>query len=224
MLISLENFNIKKKSGFIALEGVNGAGKTTVKKHIVSRLTETKLDYIETFEPGDTPVGKSIREILLGKNRDIQNSQCELFLFAADRAEHVERVIKPAISANKIVVCDRYSYSTLAFQGYGRGLDKAIINQLNQIATAGLYPELVILLDLDPEIGLARNKKSSGPDNSFSVDALEKEEIEFHKKIRQGFLEIAFESKETFVKIDTSKSKEQVLSEIDLILKKYLLF
>lgn len=208
--------------GFLVVEGVNGAGKTTVKSHIIATLKERGIDFIETFEPGDTPLGKSIRSLLLGKDRDIESSLAELFLFAADRAEHVARVIRPALQAGKIVICDRYYYSTTAFQGYGRGNNLKQIEEINKIAVNGVVPDLVLLLDIDAEIGLKRNLAQKVDGNTFTVDALENEDLEFHKRIRQGFLKIAEDSKEPFVVIDAAKELVEVISEIDNLLTRLL--
>jgi dTMP kinase len=222
MLYTADTFNIKRKNGFIVLEGVNGAGKTTVKKHIITELNIKNIPHVATFEPGDTPTGKKIREILLGTERDIKSSTCELLLFAADRAEHVQNLIHPALQENKLVICDRYKYSTLAFQGYGRNLDKDIINRLNEIATDNLVPDFIILLDIDPALGLKRNKKASEQNPNEVQDALEKEALDFHTNIRSGFLEIARLAKEPFVVIDSTKSKELVLQEVDQVMNFYL--
>ncbi len=222
MIITKDVLTSVKKNGFIVIEGVNGAGKTSVKKHILSYLQSQKKDYIDTFEPGDTPLGKSLRELLLGDKRDIKSNLAELFLFAADRSEHVERVIKPAINEKKIIISDRYYYSTTAFQGYGRQNDLNIVNSINSLAISGTLPDLVILLDVDAQTGLKRNKKTQESGNTFSVDALEKEAIEFHNLIRDGFLEIAKNSREPFMIIDASKDLDTVLAEAENIIQLYL--
>jgi len=222
MKISLDSSNIKRKNGFLVLEGVNGAGKTSVKKHIVSELSKRKLPFVETFEPGDTPLGKTVRELLLGKERNIQSPIAELFLFAADRAEHIERVIGKALKENKLVICDRYYYSTTAFQGYGRGIDRNLIDDVNRNAVGNMLPDLVILLDLDPAIGLKRNQQSTSNQGTFSVDALEKEHLDFHIRIRNGFLDIAESTPEPFIVLDAARPKEAVLQDIDRILTHYL--
>lgn len=222
MIITSPYHEISRKSGLVVLEGVNGAGKSTISSHCVDFLNSRNISNTKTFEPGDSPLGKQIREIVLGDKRVIANQLSELFLFEADRAEHVQQVIKPSLQENKIVICDRYTYSTTAFQGYGRGIDLTTIENLNEIAVAGIYPDIVILLDLDPADGLTRNKKGARTGDSFAVDALEHEEIEFHRRIRKGFLEIAQYSKEHFIVIDASKSLTSVTSEIERILKNYL--
>lgn len=222
MIITKDKLKGLKKSGFIVIEGVNGAGKTSVKKHILGFFNNKNLTYVDTYEPGDTALGKSLRELLLGKDRDIKSNLAELFLFAADRAEHVEKVIKPAIKENKIVLCDRYYYSTTAFQGYGRKNNLELVDRINTIAIGNVTPDLVILLDLDAETGLKRNRKNAIEGDTFSVDALEKEKLDFHNAIRDGFLKIAETSNEPFIVIDASKKLEAVLSEAEEILRLYL--
>mgnify|MGYP001424697589 CR=1 FL=1 len=222
MIISKDRLPNLKKNGFIVIEGVNGAGKTTVKSHIVSVLKNKNLPFIETFEPGDTALGKELRRLLLDDDRNIKSKLAELFLFAADRAEHVNCLIKPAIENKQIVVCDRYYYSTTAFQGHGRQNDLNLIDTINKIAVCDTYPDLVILLDIDAQSGLSRNKQNQIGGNSFSVDALEKESLDFHNKIRQGFLEIAENSAEPFIVIDASRDKEVVLQEVQEVMLAYL--
>ena len=221
MLLPLNRFNLKRQNGFIALEGVNGAGKSTVAEHIVNHFKKSNLPYIKTFEPGDTPLGSKIREAVLGPQRDIVSPVAELLLFAADRAEHVERVIKPALEKSQLVISDRYFYSTTAFQGFGRGLDRLLIENLNTMAVQNVYPDFVILLDIDPAEGLKRNKKAADS-TTFSVDALEREELAFHQRIQQGFLKIAEQANEPFVIIDASQPRQLVLDNIDVILSQYL--
>jgi dTMP kinase len=222
MITAKEKLASLRKNSFIVIEGVNGAGKTSVKKHILSLLSEKKINFVDTFEPGDTNLGKSLRELLLGEKRDIKSNLAELFLFAADRAEHIENVIKPAIREKKVVICDRYYYSTTAFQGYGRKNDLELVNSINNIAVGSVFPDLVILLDIDAERGLKRNRKSQVSGDTFSVDALEKETLEFHNLIRNGFLQIAKDSKEPFIIIDASKDLNAVLAEAGQIVSAYL--
>lgn len=222
MIVSKEQLPDLKKNGFIVIEGVNGAGKTSVKKNILNFLKEKNKPFVDTFEPGDTSLGQSLRELLLGEKRDIKSNLAELFLFAADRAEHIEKVIKPAMQDGKIIICDRYYYSTTAFQGYGRQNNLKLVESINKIAVSDTLPDLVILLDLDAETGLKRNKKSQVTGDTFSVDALEKEALSFHNMIRAGFLEIAKNSKEAFVIVDASKDLESVLTEVRSIINLYL--
>ena len=192
---------------FIVLEGVNGAGKSTLKQLLIERLSENSSKVISTFEPGDTPIGKELRGLLLGDKFYRASSLTELFLFAADRAEHIAQVIKPNLAAGRSVICDRYIYSTTAFQGYGRNLDLNIINELNEVATSGLTPDLVILLDIDPLEGLKRTA------NRRAADSFESEELDFHVRIREGFLKIADDSPTPFLVLDATKPLNELLEQ-----------
>ncbi|MBI1756764.1 MAG: dTMP kinase [Fimbriimonas ginsengisoli] len=164
---------------FVTFEGPEGAGKTTVLKAVARRLEADGQRVVMTREPGEGEIGAKIRDILLSGG-DLSPA-AELFLFLADRAQHVASVIKPALAAGAFVLCDRYSDSTLVYQGYGRGLDLETLRGLNQLATGGLTPDLTLLLDLDPELGLARLSLDK-------MDRMDRESIEFHRKVRDGFL------------------------------------
>src|SRR5690606_18724290 len=135
---------LSSANGFLVLEGVNGAGKSSLQRTIAAHLYKLGDEVLQTFEPGDTPVGKEIRRLVLSSGREL-HPLMELFLFTADRVEHVSEVILPALQAGKRVISDRFTYSTLAFQGYGRDLDLAFISKVNEVATAGCTPDLVIL-------------------------------------------------------------------------------
>lgn len=199
--------------GFLVLEGVNGAGKSTLAKRIAQHLKEKNIEALETYEPGATELGQKIREIILGKNRPNLSPLSELLLFSADRSEHVNSVIKPALSDGKKVICDRYIYSTLAFQGFGRGLSQNTIEALNVVASGGVVPDFVILLDLDPREGLKRTKSRNAEHDSFEQEALD-----FQIRLREGFVSIAKSAKEPFVIIDGALPPEKVWQEA----KKYI--
>lgn len=217
MILQAPPKQFANKSGFIVLDGVNGAGKSTLQNSIIDFLTKNGLAVLKTHEPGATTLGKGIRSLVLGQNDEKLSSLAELFLFAADRAEHVAKTIKPALREGNLVISDRYYYSTTAFQGYGRGLNLDIIDNINKIAIDNLLPDLVILLDLAPEIGLQRTKARGRLNpNKTSVsesDSFENEELEFHRRLRNGFLEIAKISKEPFIIIDATQSAETVFNE-----------
>jgi dTMP kinase len=163
-----------------------------------------------TREPGATVLGKSIRSLVLERKDEAPCERAELFLFAADRAQHVEKVIRPALAAGSWVISDRYFYSTTAFQGYGRQLDRAVIEQVNKLAVADTYPGLVLLLDLDPQTGLERARGRQAGAAEKIHDAFEAEALEFHRRIREGFLEIAAQSSQPFAILDASRSREAV--------------
>lgn len=188
---------------FITLEGVEGAGKSTLAKSLKKELESQGKEVVLTFEPGDCSIGKKIREILL---KEKLNSSAELFLFLADRAQHIEEVIKPALAQGKIVICDRFTHSTIAYQGDGRGLDKEQLNYLNKIAVQSTRPDLVLLIDLDPEIGLKRVIKRGEELSSF-----DSEKLEFHRKVKESFLNQAKNEPEIFCIIDGCKSPEEIL-------------
>lgn len=201
--------------GFIVLEGVNGAGKSTLLRKIVELCQAKGWKTRATFEPGDSQVGAQLRRLALGQDGTKLLPLSEAFVFAADRHEHIETVVRPALSAGEIVVCDRFLYSTLAFQGYGRGLPIDFLNFLNEKAIGGLVPDLVILLDLDPQVGLARaRRRSAARDNaSEDVDQFEAEELAFHTRLRMGFLELADHRNEPFLVLDSAQDEEIVFGE-----------
>ena len=205
----------KRNKGFIVFEGLNGAGKSSIIKEVEQRLIKNQIDYLLSREPGGSELGKKLRKILLESENKIP-AISELFLFAADRHAHVKEIIQPAIDKKTLVISDRYYYSTAAFQGYGRGLNIEIVNIINKIAINGLKPDLVFFLDVDPETGLSRNKKLNEKDN------FEKEDLDFHNKIRKGFLEIANTYQENFFIIDANRSSNEVLSEVLSALSTYL--
>ena len=207
MIVDSSSINVSNPNGFIVLEGVNGAGKTTLQKALERHCRSKGREVVTTREPGGTPFGKQIRSLLLEEQEYKLTHKSELYLFAADRAHHVETLIRPALESNCIVLCDRYFYSTLAFQGYGRGIDLKLISDLNEQAVSHLFPDLVILLDLDPEDGLERNRGDA------EQDSFEQEQIDFHKRIRDGFLKIAKTRKEPFFIIDAKLPAEAVAEE-----------
>ena len=173
---------ISKKGLFITFEGTDGCGKTTQIMLLQKFLQEKGFETLITREPGAKGLGEKIREILLNYEGNV-SSTCESFLFLADRAQHIDCIIKPAIKAGKIVLCDRHTDSTVAYQGYGRMLDLERINYLNEIATGGLKPDLTIVFDIDTETSSERvgNQK----------DRMESAGKEFFERVRQGYLQIA---------------------------------
>jgi dTMP kinase len=181
----------------LTFEGVEGSGKSTQARRLWKRLRQAGIQVLLTHEPGGTDLGNEIRRSLKKKRINRVSPHAELMLFAASRAQLTEEVIRPALSLGKLVVCDRYAASTIAYQCYGRGLDFGLAHQINTIATQGLKPDLVILLDLPPEMGL-RRKEERGKDR------FEEEESAFHRRVRQGYLEMAAEEPERWLVIDGS--------------------
>ena len=162
---------------FITVEGAEGSGKTTLVQALAERMTSEGADVLVTREPGDGPAGPAIREALLqGVELD---AWTEAFLFLADRRQHCESVVLPALESGRWVVCDRFADSTVVYQGYARGLDIEELRRLNALATGGLVPRLTLLLDLPPQVGIARLE---------SKDRLDRQPLDFHRKVREGFL------------------------------------
>ncbi len=194
---------------FITLEGIEGCGKSTLIKTLCQKLEENGYEVYSTREPGGSDLGQKLRSILLHAEQKIC-PEAELFLFLADRAQHVNLNIKDALSANKIVLCDRYIHSTIAYQGYGRGLDVENLRNLNDKAINGLYPDLTVLLDLEVETGLNRAASRHVKEGTEICEGrFEREALDFHAKVRQGFLEMAKEDNKFFV-IDATLEKEIV--------------
>ncbi|PSB40684.1 dTMP kinase [Cyanosarcina cf. burmensis CCALA 770] len=207
----------------IVFEGVEGSGKTTQIQATQSWLQELfssaipKRDVIVTREPGGTQLGAELRSLLLESRGEAPIlSTTELLLYAADRAQHVEETLKVAIASSTIILCDRYTDSTIAYQGYGRGLDLNLIHQLNAIATAGLESDLTIWLDLDVEVGLSRTKGRG------SNDRIEQEAIAFHRRVQQGYSELARQDPHRIVRVDASLSESEVRQQIQTILRQNL--
>jgi len=169
---------------FITFEGTEGCGKTTHARLIYEHLRKRSMTCVLTREPGGTKAGELVRRVLL-HSRDARISDlAELFLFEACRAQIVREVLRPALAKKKIVICDRYSDATLAYQGYGGGIPRATIEALNVISTGGLEPDLTILLDIDTAAGLGRAKKKG-------VDRMEEKDLAYHRRVRSGYLALA---------------------------------
>lgn len=190
---------------FVTVEGIEGSGKSTLVRALATRLEHRGLDVLTTREPGDTPLGQSIRALLLDAHGDPPTPLAELFLYLADRHQHVERVIRPALAAGRLVLCDRFSDSTVAYQGHGRQLGPDTVRQLDDVARAGIRPDLTILCDCPPEIGLARAAGRTG-----ARDRLEREPLAFHERVRAGFLALAAAEPDRHVLIDTTADRELV--------------
>lgn len=193
---------------FITIEGCEGVGKSTLTAKLKKYFEECGISAVFTREPGGTPVAEKVRGIILDADNAAITPVTELLLYAACRAQHTEELIIPALSEGKIVVCDRYSDSTLAYQGYGRGLDKELCRALNGIAERGVKINLTVFLNLDPEQGF---KRKGGAQKS---DRLEREELEFHKRVYTGFKEIAEGNPERYAVIDARQSGDKVFESV----------
>ena len=199
------------KGMFITFEGGDGCGKTTQIELLDEYLRNKGYKTLLTREPGSKGLGIKLREILLNYDGEVSPT-CESFLFLADRAQHVDCIIKPALKEGVIVLCDRHTDSTVAYQGYGRGLDLEQIHRLNTIAINGLKPDLTIVLDVDVETSQARVGKEK--------DRMESAGIEFFEKVRRGFLEIAKQEPERVKVIDSKQSIEEIHSQILELIEK----
>jgi len=195
---------------FITFEGIEGCGKTTQIRRLAKRLQGHGIPLVTTLEPGGTHIGARIRRILLdAKSRDM-TPLAELILYMADRAQHVEEVIKPALEAGKWVLCDRFFDATMAYQGWGRGQDENLIRFLNDRATQGIAPDMTFLLDCPVEVGLQRalQRNKQGPQEG--QDRFEKEAEAFHRKVRAAYLALAETHRERIVIIDASKGVDEM--------------
>ena len=191
---------------FITLEGPEGSGKTTAVEAAVKKLEEMGYQIVRTREPGGTPIAEEIRNVILDKKNTNMDPRTEALLYAASRRQHLVEKVWPAIKEGKIVICDRYLDSSLAYQGGARGLGVDEILNVNLFATENTWPDLTLLFDIKPEEGLKRIAANANRE----VNRLDLEKIEFHQKVRDTFLSLAARYPERYVVIDASKSREEV--------------
>ena len=198
----------KNRTCFITIEGGEGAGKSTLINKIKEFLFSKGIDCILTREPGGTPVGEKIRDIVLHKGSSSlkMSALTEFSLFLASRAEHVEEVIKPALKANKVVICDRFNDSSWVYQGYVRGLDINKVELFCDFAAQGIKPNLTLFLDIDPSLGFKRIEKKE-------LDRIEKEKIDFHQKVREGYHLLAKKEPNRFFILDATKKPDEIFQE-----------
>ena len=204
------------KGLFITLEGPEGAGKSTQLPRLCTWLEGQGRPVVATRNPGGTAIGRQIRQVLLDPANKAMVPMAELMLYAADRAQHVEEVVRPALASGAVVLCDRFGDSTLAYQGYGRGLDLTLLRALNEMASGGLRPDLTLLLDLPSEVGLARVAASR------AIDRLEDEAIAFHHRLREGYRALAAEEPDRFVVVDATQDPERVQAQLQEAVGKLL--
>jgi dTMP kinase len=209
---------------FITLEGVDGSGKTTQMGLLDAHLAGRAVPRVLTREPGDTSFGKGVRQLLLERRAEPLSCEAELFLIAADRAQHVREVIKPALQNRRLVLCDRYADSTLAYQGYGRGLDLLLLRRINRLATGGLMPDLTLLFDCPAEVALSRAVERLHNDSTKAVpeDRFEAEGLEFQRKVREGFLQLARSEPSRFVVIDADAPVDLIHEKVGSIIDERL--
>ncbi len=194
---------------FITLEGGEGSGKSTVLRNIVSALEKEGYAVITTREPGGTPISEEIRNVILDKKNTDMDPRTEALLYAASRRQHLVQKVWPALKEGKIVLCDRYLDSSLAYQGGARNLGIDEVLSINMFATEGTFPDITLLFDLDPEVGLSRIAANAGRE----VNRLDLEKIEFHKQVRATFLSLAKRYSDRFVVLDASKNVEDVTAD-----------
>ncbi len=187
---------------FITFEGGEGCGKSTQSKLFLKKLEQKNIPAVLTHEPGGTALGNELRRTLKQKGNYPVSPQAELFLFAASRAQLVTEVIRPALKEGKVVICDRFSHSTLVYQGYGRGLDLTTVETVNNLATGNLKPDLTIFLDISPEQGLARKRSAK--------DRFELEDLSFHRRVREGYLKMAAAEPDRWLVVDASLPKGKI--------------
>ncbi len=200
---------------FITLEGIEGSGKTTQAGYIVRSLQEKGYDCVITREPGGTRIGEKIRTILLDPDSKDMDPLTELLLYTADRAQHIKEIIYPNLAAGKIVLCDRYYDATVVYQGFARGIDVGLVKRLHRLIFSDLKPDITILLDLPPEVGLSRAWKQIKNGTRSDIETrFEKETLSFHEKVRSGYLELAHLEPERFRVIDASKDESRVREKI----------
>ncbi|MDP9169540.1 MAG: dTMP kinase [Acidobacteriota bacterium] len=198
---------------FITFEGMDGCGKTTQMRLLAAALREQGRHVVETVEPGGTEIGRQIRRILLDPANGEIHARTELLLYFASRAQNVEQVIRPALGSGHLVLCDRFTDSTLVYQGWGRGLDAAIVIELDRIACQGLKPDATFLIDIDLTTSLLRAKRRNqrtGPEES----RIDEESATFHDRVRQGYLALASAEPERFIVIDGRAQIGEVAARI----------
>ncbi len=204
---------------FITFEGIDGCGKTTVVRFIEQQLRQRQVPVLVTREPGGTVIGNEIRQVLLKVGERVMMPQAELLLYAADRAQHVHERILPALRDGRVVLCDRYTDATRAYQGFGRGFDLNWIEVLMEFATSGLKPDLTILLDLEVELARNRLQQRTERVGRTSHDRLDAEAIEFHERVRQAYLELAQREPDRIKTVSAGGTVEESCSDaLELVL------
>jgi dTMP kinase len=200
---------------FITFEGIEGCGKTTQIRMAGDDLSRRRIPVLVTEEPGGAALGKHIRKLLLNQGECRIDAKAELLLFAAARAQHVQEVIRPALAADRVVLCDRFFDATLAYQGFGRGLNLEFIKSLNHFSAAALAPDLTILFDLPVEVGLERAiDRIARLEGTAREDRFEREERAFHQKVRDGYLSLAEEEPGRFHVIDATRDLQTIHQEV----------
>ena len=202
------------KGFLVSLEGPEGAGKTSVLEAIIPILDDRGIEVLSTREPGGVLIGEKIREVILDPSHTEMDPKTELLLYIASRRQHLVEKVLPALAAGKLVIMDRFIDSSVAYQGFGRGLDKEAIDWLNEFATDGLKPDLTLYFDIEVEEGLARIAANSDRE----VNRLDMEGLDLHRKVRQGYLSLLEKDADRIVKIDASLPLDQVIANTQQLL------
>ena len=205
-----------KRGFFLSFEGIEGCGKTTQLKGLARRLRTLGHLVVETREPGGSPISEQIRTILLDPKNQGMDPGCELLLFLAVRAQHVDEIIRPALDKGAVVLCDRFTDATVAYQGYARRLGTALVARLNRFATAGVLPDLTIFLDVPVALGLTRKRKTG------HLDRLDRESAAFHKAVRNGYVRIARQNPRRVRVVNGMDSVDAVARAIDSLVRSRL--
>ena len=204
---------------FITFEGIDGSGKTTQLRRLASYLKEAGCELLLTREPGGTPVGNRLRGALLDAHEEV-DPLTELLVFAADRAQHVRRVLRPALEAGKVVISDRYADATVAYQGAGRGFSAELISEIIQLATEGLKPDLTLLFDLSVEESIARTSRRTN--GKHQGDRLDAEASDFHVRVRDAYLEVARAEPDRVKIVETNRRPEETHESVKKIIVPFL--
>ncbi|MBN9378818.1 MAG: dTMP kinase [Chlamydiales bacterium 38-26] len=209
---------------FITIEGGEGAGKTTLIDKLTSVLSTHGYEIVKTREPGGSRLSNQIRQWLLNRDADLPiGYKAELLLFLSARAQHLEELIKPALSQHKAVICDRFNDSTIVYQGLGRGLGMGYVKKLCELVSEGVKPNLTLFLDVDPHVGLMRTRQASKENaRPGEVDRIEAERIDFHERVRKGFLTLANQEPERIFVIDANQTEDAVFRQAKKILEEKL--
>ncbi len=210
------------KGLFITFEGIEGSGKSSQVALLADYLTAQGRQVAATREPGGTPIGDQVRAILLDPKNRALDPKAELLLYAASRAQHIREVIAPSLKAGTVVLCDRFADATIAYQGYGRGLDLAMISALDRIVTSGIQPDLTLLLDIEASAGLARARGRNHSRGLENEARFENEEIAFHERVRKGYLALARQQPARVRVVDASQPLEEVQKNIRKIVEEIL--
>lgn len=206
---------MKENGAFIVFEGIDGSGKTCQMERIKEYLMKCGREVVLTREPGGTVLGEKIRGLLLDPAHHNMDDRCELLLYGASRAQHLAEVIVPALKSGKVVLCDRFYLSTVAYQGYGRGIDLCAIKMMNGIAAAGISPDLTLILDVPAEVGFKRIREN----RNTPEDRLEQEKQTFFRKVRNGYLQEAADQPDKLIVVNANRDIDAVFDDIVKIME-----